>query len=206
MRLAAGARAAEHVALNLRTLDGKAPSMTAKPRVVAKSERMFEVTFGHGGCCEIYRCANAWGEDVWSVETLGGRTGRQSLTSEHALHEASKVSFVSDVFPAWGSAADVQALARECDDDRTLFTKTIKRIAKERFGVKLSARGGRGTGWGWVHVEAAKDGDIGARTIVDTLCEQGLIRPCGGERVAVICQLAGHPLPDGFEVTAPQWD
>ena len=202
----AGDRTAEQVALNIRMLNGSAPSMTAKPRVVAKSAHMFEVTFGHGGRCDVYRCTNNWNEDVWAVSTIAGRYGRQSTIAEHALREASKISFIDEVFPAWGSAADVHALALACNSDRSLLTKTIKRIAKERFGVKLLAKRGRGTGSGWVHVDTAKGEGIGAQTIVDTLCEQGLIRPCGGERVAVICQLAGHPLPDGFRVQAPQWD
>jgi hypothetical protein len=106
----------------------------------------------------------------------------------------------------------VHELAKRCDDDRTLFTKTIKRIARARFGVKLNARGSRGTGYGWVHVSASDrhNPTIAERIAISMIdgrsSGDASIRSCGGERVAVICHLAGHPLPEGFKVVAPQWD
>lgn len=206
-RLAAGDATAERLVHNLAACGGK-PNMSAKPRVTPLGCDTYRVIYGHGGCAEISKVSECdWRGAYWSVSSEpSGARGRNTAHEATALAEGSRVSFDADVFAPWGTATDVHALALACNSDRGLFTKTIKRIAKQRFGVKVSARGSTGTGYGWVHVKAATRGDIGAETIVSRLCAHGTIRPCGGERVSVICQLAGHQLPDGFTITPPQWD
>lgn len=111
-------------------------------------------------------------------------------------------------------AADVHALALSCDRDVKLFAKTLKRLLRARTGVSFSVTRGRGTASGWVDVSTQPGGgDLSAageamlRSIFGDLAHGGMsVRPRGGERVRVICDAAGFPLPDGFVVQPPDWD
>jgi hypothetical protein len=208
-----------------------APLLSRKPTVrpVSKNGHTgneFDVTFPWGGRARIYAVSRRDESTGWSaqlVDDAGEAVKYISMPSYHgdglaatpekAFMAAGVEAFAGTTVPAWGSAADVHKLARECDGDRALFVKTIKRIAKERFGVTtLSVRGSTGTAWGWVSVspkvryEPTLAEGIVISQIDGRRSDDASIRPCGGARVAVICRLAGHPLPDGFEVQAPQWD
>jgi hypothetical protein len=199
--------------------------LASKPVVRPIGSDDFDVSFPWGGRARIYsvsrrdesvgwraQLVNEAGESIRYISTPSYHGDGLAVTSEKAFLAAGVAAFDGSTVTAWGSAADVHKLARMCDDDRALFVKTIKRIAKERFGVTtLSVRGSTGTAYGWVSVspkvryeptmsEAIVISQIGGRS------DDASIRPCGGERVAVICRLAGHPLPEGFTVTAPQWD
>jgi hypothetical protein len=203
-----------------------APVLTRKPvvRPIAREGREpeYDVRFPWGGRARIYPVSRADESIGWRAQLVddAGETVKyvsmhahdgNAATPELAFEAAGCEAFDNSSVPTWGTAEDVHKLARECDDDRTLFTKTIKRIAKERFGVKVNAKGSRGTAWGWVHVEAT-DETIGGKIVCGLVDGskysrgRASVRPCGGERVWVICQLAGHPLPEGFKVNAPEWD
>lgn len=184
------------------------------------------VTYPCGGSVRITEVANARpgsGGKAFSVRVVegereqqvwipGGFGGRYAQTFADAFtHGWAAAAKVAEQQP-WKTAKEVHALALECNSDRALFTKTVKRIAKQRFGVKLGARGGRGTGYGWVKISAPKKHtgyDLAVLRLLsgsDTAHDEHSVRPCGGERVAIICRLAGYPLPEGFKVRAPEWD
>jgi hypothetical protein len=210
--------------VNVRT---ETPVIARKPvvRPVGTGDHTFAVQFGCGGRAEIYKCERHDGTIGWGGRVLddAGETKSQisipsyrgdglAESAEKVLAAAAVEAFREESVPAWGTAAEVHELAKLCDDDRTLLTKTIKQIARARFGVKLNARGSRGTGYGWVHVSSSSRGKptIAERIAISVIdgrsSGDASIRPCGGARVAVICHLAGHPLPEGFKVRAPQWD
>ena len=89
--------------------------------------------------------------------------------------------------------AEVHALALACNQDVQLFTKTLKRLLREpgeggalspnRLALLTTVLGDRGRDWNGLN-----------------------IRPCGGERVEILCKVAGYGLPPGFRVLPPNWD
>ena len=218
-RLAQGDTKAVHTLDAILARPGHVANTVGKPVVRPLASQHYLVLFPCGAQAEIADYA----EQGWAVWVGTGEHRERAYvpsydgkgyaaTAEDALTYAWMAAFDPDAFDPWrGSKREsVQDLARACDSDRALFVKTIKRIARERFGVKLRVRGGTGTAYGWVHVRAAKDGDTAAAAVVAMLLghrsPSASIRPCGGLRVAVICRLAGHPLPDGFVVAGPAWD
>jgi hypothetical protein len=202
-------------------------TFASKPivRPVGTGGHTFAVKFGCGGRAEVYQCSREDGSVGWgarvvddagetvSYVTLRGYHGDGLAdTSDEALADAAVEAFREDSVPAWSTSAEVHELARQGNSDRGTFVKLVKRIARERFGVKLSVRGSRGTAYGWVHISSndRRSPTLAERIAISTIdgrrSADASIRPCGGERLAVICRLAGHPLPEGFTVTAPQWD
>ena len=200
------------------------PLLTRKPVVRPLADGSFDVKLPCGGRLSILPVENRDGSAGWWVRVVGDDGEPTSVrvpscaaegnadSPERAIAYGWAAAFRADSLPAWGTAEAVHELARECNSDRGLLVKTIKRIARERFGVTLSVRGSTGTGYGWVSASPSHDGEpTPAERIVMGFLEghpsdSASIRPCGGARVAAICSLAGHPLPEGFKVQAPQWD
>jgi hypothetical protein len=195
----------------------------AKPRVTAVNDHIFALAFPCGGKAVVVELTDATDNKCFSVDVdHGDRLKRVRVPSysghgyaadaETAFRHAWGNAFNAGSFDAWGTAVDIHDLARRCNDDRSLFVKTLKKIARQRFGVKLRVRAGRRKASGWVDVSTTDPNDGQALGVIKhitgyvTVTSESSIRPCGGERVAVICRLAGHPLPKGFTVSAPTWD
>lgn len=115
---------------------------------------------------------------------------------------------------SWRSIDEVHALAKGCENDRTAFTKAVKKIVRERFGVKVSARGSTGTGYSWVRIAIGdNDNTPEAHAVIRAMrggdgvvYRSELVSGRCGERFATICALAGHPTPAGFTIAPRDWD
>ncbi len=193
-----------------------------KPRVVAESETLYLVAFDDHVTWSVRYALDSYGEMSWTAsgDYTDPKYGwlpcpAQSFRVRDADEAFGAISgfYFGANLPAWGKLADVHALAQACEDDRNTYTKTVKRIAKERFGAKVSARGNRGTAWSWVDISIADDDNsAGAHAVMQALTGSGRVRrseqtsPCRGERFATICKLAGHPTPEGFTVATRDWD
>ena len=194
-----------------------------KPRVVAEGEDLYRVSFNDAVTWTVAYAVNSYGDLEWTATGSYSDLTFAWLPSPTPSFRASSADEAFGTIagyylnaPVWGELADVHALAEKCEHDRTLYTKTIKRIAKQRFNVKLSARGSRGTGYSWVYIDVARDDNsAGAHALMQALhCvtryasiqRSVTTSPCRGERFATICALAGHPTPEGFTVQAPYWD
>ncbi len=193
-----------------------------KPRVVAESETLYLVAFDDHVTWSVRYALDSYGEMSWTAsgDYTDPKYGwlpcpAQSFRVRDADEAFGAISgfYFGANLPAWGKLADVHALAQACEDDRNTYTKTVKRIAKERFGAKVKARGGRGTGWSWVDISVADDDNsAGAHAVTQALTGSGRVRRSEstsggrGERFATICKLAGHPTPEGFTVAERDWD
>ena len=135
-----------------------------KPRVVAEGEDLYRVSFNDAVTWTVAYAVNSYGDLEWTATGSYSDLTFAWLPSPTPSFRASSADEAFGTIagyylnaPVWGELADVHALAEKCEHDRTLYTKTIKRIAKQRFNVKLSARGSRGTGYSWVYIDVARD-------------------------------------------------
>ena len=135
-----------------------------KPRVVAEGEDLYRVSFNDAVTWTVAYAVNSYGDLEWTATGSYSDLTFAWLPSPTPSFRASSADEAFGTIagyylnaPVWGELADVHALAEKCEHDRTLYTKTIKRIAKQRFNVKLSARGSRGTGYSWVYIDVARE-------------------------------------------------
>lgn len=144
--------------------------------------------------------------DGWTLLDVRGQQTREQA------YEFARASLIAPA--AWGTVEQVHALAVQCERDRGLLVKTIKRIAKERFGVKLSVRGDRGTAYGWVSIcYSDRKSTLPAEELAVMHALNGYyttnsasVSTRRGERIATICNLAGQPWPEGHTVDVRDWD
>jgi hypothetical protein len=223
--MVATARGDRYSGLNnlLRTVLVRSAKRFAKPRVTPHSATHYSVAFDDLLTWTVAQRINNYGESVWEASADFSDLAHSFIyaaaprwTSNNGEELFAAIAGYYHATPApWGTLAEVHALAQACESDRTLYTRSLKKIALRRWGVKLGAKGSRGTGYSWVHVDVADGDNSPAAHALMQACWQsanGLLRrsettsPCRGERFAMICKLAGHPTPEGFTVQAPYWD
>lgn len=187
----------------------------AKPRVTLAGNGRVLVRFCDAHVFELYQ---ADGSDfrspkgTWLIsrESVGGSWSELDLRGRQTREQAFEHARASLIDPApWGTLEQVHALAAQCEGDRGLLVKSIKRIAKQRFGATLSVRGGLGTAHSWVSIRAKNEGaeELAAlKVIMGRWTADAQVSPCRGERLATICTLAGHPWPEGHRVAERNWD
>ncbi len=188
----------------------------AKPRVSINADGSATVRFCEAHTFTIYQAPGTdyrADKGTWLVsrDSAGGTWSNLDLVrGQQSREEAYKFARASLISPApWGTLEQVHALARECEGDRGLLVKTIKRIAKQRFGAKLKVRGSTGTGYSWVSIRARDGGaeELAAlKVLAGHWTTDAQVTPCRGDRLATICTLAGQPWPEGHKVAERDWD
>jgi hypothetical protein len=175
----------------------------------------FEVTFPCGSRAWVFGVEHGrWAYDASWPD--GARPQRPDLTypnQDRALR-AAWCAIYRPPAPVGRLLKEVHSLALSCDHNNALFTRALKEMLRERTGEAFSVAKLRGGG-SWVAVREAGGRELSPRrqALLVSLfpglpvTPQGLeVRPCGGERVQVICMAAGEPLPEGFTVGPHGWD
>jgi hypothetical protein len=185
-----------------------------KPRVRPLANGGAAVVFPCGGRAEIYPVHDRGQIAGWSfsgVRADGTETsGRGPWAHDPArAPQRAWCETIARPAPISTPIAEIHALATAVDRGSSKdFAAALRRILFERTGVRFSVRKGTGTGSSWVRVRPEGDYEAAVLASVFSDAHGGdlSIRPCGGERLAVICIAAGVDTPEGFKVRAPDWD
>lgn len=196
------------------TTTNTTPAAT-KPTVRPLSHGAFAVTFPNGATAAIFPVDGGQRFGFSAVHADNTPAGHDTTSSaERAFREAA-IAVATAPAALQMDLDTAHALALACDRDTKLFTKTLKRLLHLRTGIRFSVARSTGTASSWVRIKGT--GKWGECTTAEHVAlakvfgrqagASGMsIRPCGGERVWIVCQAIGVGLPEGFKVRAPEWD
>lgn len=153
---------------------------------------------------------DSWGAVVLREDGYAERVSIPSWSGQGLTHDQSKVlayawaaAFRHESLPAWGTRADVDRAWAKCiasERTRNEYNALLRKVIRERFGMRFSVTGGRGTGYSWTEASPSHDSEpTGPERVVLRLLNpqaQSSANISYEERKRALYRLAGHSIDE----------
>lgn len=186
-------------------------SSSSKPVVKAIGREHFSVRFPCGGYAEVYRVYDRGVPVGYSFEgeksngTRVMRYGPRFDTDQEAFRRA-WCEVVATPAPLPMNVDELYELAARCENDRTLFNKTVKRILFERTGYRFTVRSGQRSSYSRIENDESIEQRVAMASVFGASHATSLsVSPRKNDRFRIVCVAAGFPMPEGMKVEEPDY-